>query len=423
MDIEELLKEHKIKQTRYEKLKKYYEAKHDILNRKVANPKKSNNRLVNDYPGYITDTITGYFMGQPIRYISKMGGKTYTDILNDINEANNEQDHNAEMAKNMSIYGETYELLYVDDEAQIRFVALEPNEIIPKFKEEFGDTLEFAIRLYEQKRGDKRIQKLEVYRQDHIEYYEKDEGNIKLIDIKPHYFGRVPIIYYVNNNERMGDFEKVITLIDEYDKRSSDNSNELENTRNAYLKLKNMAGTDDDDLRKCDESGAFKLEEDQDVDYLIKKINDTYIQNNLINTDTNIHKFSKVPNLSDENFAGNLSGVAIAFKLWPLEQVVAIKERKFKTGLKRRVKLITIILNLTGGNYDYRDINVKFIRNIPQNILELVQITEKLSGVVDDESILALLPFIDDPAATIAKRDAQEQGLNYDKFKEKPKVE
>ena len=422
MDIEELLKEHKINQTRYEKLKRYYSAKHDILNRQVQNPKKANNRIVNDYPGYITDTITGYFMGQPIRYTSKDDNKTYMDKLTDINEANNEQDHNAEMAKNMSIYGEAYELLYIDDEANIRFAALEPDEVIPKFKEEFGNTLEYAARLYEKKLRDKCIQKLEVYYKDHIEYYEKDGTIIKLMEIRPHYFGRVPIIYYVNNNERMGDFEKVISLIDEYDKRSSDNSNELENTRNAYLKLKNMAGTDDDDLKKCDESGVFKLEEDQDIDYLIKQINDTYIQNNLTNTDNNIHKFSKVPNLSDESFAGNLSGVAIAFKLWPLEQVAVIKERKFKTGLKRRLKLITTILNLTGGNFDYQDISVKFVRNIPQNVVELVEISSKLIGMIDDESALALLPFVDDPAATIAKRDAQEQGIGYKNFEEQTEV-
>ena len=64
---------------------------------------------------------------------------------------------------------------------------------------------------------------------------------------------------------------------------------------------------------------------------------------------------SHVPHLCDESFGGNLSGVAIAYKLWGLEQLCAMKERKFKKGLQRRIELITNILNIKGGHYDYKD--------------------------------------------------------------------
>ena len=32
-----------------------------------------------------------------------------------------------------------------------------------------------------------------------------------------------------------------------------------------------------------------------------------------------------------------------------------MKERKFKKGLQRRIELITNILNIKGGHYDYKD--------------------------------------------------------------------
>ena len=91
-----------------------------------------------------------------------------------------------------------------------------------------------------------------------------------------------------------------------------------------------------------------------------------------------IHTMSHVPHLCDESFGGNLSGVAIAYKLWGLEQLCAMKERKFKKGLQRRIELITNILNIKGGHYDYKDITPKFRRNKPENNLELTQINAAL---------------------------------------------
>lgn len=419
MDVNEIIKKHHLKQIRCNKLRNYYVAKHKILNRDLEG-KKINNKIVNDYPGYITDVICGYFMGQPIRYTSKTKNDELMDRLSDINESNNEQDHNYQMAKNMSIFGEAWELLFVDEEGELRFVSLRPDEVIPKYKvNSFGKTLEYAARITYSKKNKEYITKVDIYYEDHIEYYIRENGSLKLYDVQPHYFGKVPIIYYENNDELMGDFEKEITLIDEYDKRSSDNANEQDNNRNAYLKLKNMSGVQDEDIKACNEMGAFKLDEDQDVEYLIKQINDSYIQNSLNNTDNNIHKFSKVPNLSDESFAGNLSGVAIAFKLWPLEQVAAIKERKFKTGLKRRMKLICIYLNLICKTYDffdYKDINTKFVRNIPQNVQEMVGIANDLVDLVDRETVLSIIPFIDNPAEVLEKKRKEEEGELYDNF-------
>lgn len=85
--------------------------------------------------------------------------------------------------------------------------------------------------------------------------------------------------------------------------------------------------------------------------------------------------------MSDEQFAGNLSGVAISYKLWGLEQVTAIKERKFKRSLQRRAELITNILHITSNPaYDYRDISIQFRRNQPQNLPELAEVVTKLAA-------------------------------------------
>ena len=51
-------------------LEQYYENKNNILNRYMADKTKPNNKIANAYPSYITDTLVGYFIGEPINNIT-----------------------------------------------------------------------------------------------------------------------------------------------------------------------------------------------------------------------------------------------------------------------------------------------------------------------------------------------------------------
>lgn len=414
--IKDLINEHKdSKLPRYKKLMDYYKAKHNVLEKTVTDPSQPNNKLVNDYPGYIVDTIQGYFIGIPAQYSSDKDEK-FIDDLQDVFDSNNETDHNAEMAKYMGIYGEAFEYLYTNEDSEIRFVRLKNEETIVVFDSSFQKSVQMALRYYNilDTSTKKDITKVELYYSDRVDYYTQDGDNYKLEQSTLHYFGKVPIIYYNNNDECLGDFEKVMTLIDDYDKRVSDNSNELEYFRNSYLKIKNMSGTTNEDIKKVKESGAFMIDGDGDVGFVEKNVNDGYTEHHMERLDANIHKFSKVPNLSDESFAGNLSGVAIKYKLWPIEQIAACKERKFKTGLKRRIKLISQIFIIKGKNYNWKEVKIAFKRNIPSNLLELSQIAANIEGIVSNETLLSILPFIESPDLEMERmKIEQEEDLNY----------
>ena len=83
------------------------------------------------------------------------------------------------------------------------------------------------------------------------------------------------------------------------------------------------------------------------MDWLLKTIDDTALENYKNRLREDIHTGANVPHMCDESFGGNLSGVAISYKLWGLEQICSIKERKFKKGLQRRIELITIMITET----------------------------------------------------------------------------
>ena len=141
--------------------------------------------------------------------------------------------------------------------------------------------------------------------------------------------------------------------------------------------------------------GAIILDDGGDVSWMLKEINDTALENYKNRLVSDMHLFSSVPNMTDNAFSGNLSGVAISYKMWSMDQVIAIKERKFKKSLQRRIELITNILNLFGGNYDYRDINIVFNRNRPQNKLENAQIAQMISPFISHQTLLSKLDDIE----------------------------
>lgn len=135
----------------------------------------------------------------------------------------------------------------------------------------------------------------------------------------------------------------------------SNTANYFQYNDEAILKVLKMGDVSSQDIAAMKEKGAIILEDGGDIQWLIKEVSDSPLENYKNRLREDMHIFSNVPNLTDENFGGNLSGVAVSYKLWGIEQICAIKERKFKRGLQRRIELITNMLNLMGGNYDYRD--------------------------------------------------------------------
>lgn len=123
-----------------------------------------------------------------------------------------------------------------------------------------------------------------------------------------------------------------------------------------------------------------------------------------------IHKISMTPDMSDENFASNTSGVAMKYKLLPLEQRTKIKERYFAEGLRERLELIQNALSAQGSAVlDLSQIEITFSRSLPVNELEIAQTAQTLSGIVPQETVLGMIPAITDVQDALDKLEAERQ--------------
>ncbi len=156
--------------------------------------------------------------------------------------------------------------------------------------------------------------------------------------------------------------------------------------------------------------GAIILEDGGDIEWLIKELDDSALENYKNRLWRDMHIFGGVPDLSDENFGNNSSGVALAYKFSAMEQICAVKERKFKRGLQRRIELICNMLRIIkGAAWDWREVDIKFRRNKPQNMLETAQIVQMLADVLSKESRLQLLPNVDNPQDELERLQAEQE--------------
>ena len=392
-------------------LENYYNTKNKIVNRVMADPAKPNNKLANPYASYITDTLTGYFVGEPITYNSN--DEVLLKDLSMIFEYNDEADENMELAKNASIYGVAYEMLYFSEEDKmIRFKPLSPKEVIPIFDKSVESNLLAVIRYYDDYNvvEDKTYTIIEVINNVEVVRYQTSQGStsLTLLEQYPHYFGMVPIAIFKNNEEERGDFEPVISLIDAYDTMESDSVNDFAYFVDCYLALYGFTA-EAEDVQKMKENRILLMDDGTKAEWLIKNSNDTTIENMKNRLDADIHKFAKCPNLADKEFASNASGIAIKFKTLGTENLVAIKERKFKRGLQQRLELISMISSVIREGFDWRAIDIVFSRNLPTNDMDIANMVNSLRDIVSDETLLAQVPFVEDVQAEMERIDEQRE--------------
>lgn len=80
---------------------------------------------------------------------------------------------------------------------------------------------------------------------------------------------------------------------------------------------------------------------------------------------------------------------------------------EMKKALQRRVEIICGIASLKLGEEVFRDIDIDFKRNIPEDLTSIINMINSLKGSVSDATLLSQLPFIDDVNEELEALQAQ----------------
>lgn len=414
--IYKLIRKHANEREDLQKLKRYYIGEHSILKHERRNPNAPNFKTVANHAKDIADTATGYFLGSPIVY-NNTGESDLEPLLIAFDNAEIDQ-VDTQNALNMAIYGRAYEYIYVKEglnELDSASLDVENTFIV------YDDSIErrplFAVYYYEVKDDSKdtKTYQAEVFTQNlhyHIILSDSSGSYVKKNDVEPHHLGQIPIIEYKNNNFAIGDYEQQISLIDAYNSLMGNRVNDKEQAIESILVLYGaQLGDTPEETHKAmsilNEEGLLELPMDSKADFLKNLLDEgaTEILRKALKED--IYTFSHVPNLTDEKFAGNSSGVAMEYKLLGLEMITKVKESNYKRGLRQRISIFAKYLGLQQIALDANLIVPQFSRGLPKNLLELSQVINNLDGKVSLRQLISLLPFVEDPDAELEKLEEE----------------
>ena len=388
-----------------QRLYDYYRGEQPV-NKGEAVRGRPNNLLRAPFPRYITEVHTGYFLGIPpaLAYGEAAAGERYAALSRDLDLPHLYFD----LGRDLSICGAGFALVWAE-RSGVRVCRCDPCDCFAIRSGDAGAPLLAAVRLLAGGKGETRGV---LYTAERLIPFVWDGTGVTLGTAEENLLHTIPLLSFYNNCQGMGDFEMVTGLVDAYNVLLSGALDDMQSVANAFLALYGMQGTTQKDIDNANRTRILSLSEGGRAEFVVKNLNHEALGQLETNLRRSILQLSMTPDLCDEHFAGNSSGVALQYKLWGIEQVRAAKERTFTDGLRGLLAVLTAGEQLMGRNIDLTGGMATFYKNLPQDNSALAETLLSLSPVLSAQMILENLPWVTDVQEELRRKAAESDQTN-----------
>lgn len=384
-----------------QKSKNYYDGNQAILNKSYSDASKPCNKVVTNYCRNIADSYCGYIATPS--YISYRSAQDIEDVM-EILRYNDYQAQDADFLLNALVYGVAAELMYFDTNGQTRFRQINPMQCFGVYDDSLTGDLIYFVRMYKASDWDNSdTYKVDVYSDFDIKHYTMQGANgaLSYVGVEPHYFSQCPAnIFYLQDEKSI--FDCIVSLQDASNALLSAEIDDYEAFCDAYLVLTGV-DVDKGDMVTMKEDRVIILPpNDASAAWLTKSVNDAQVENILQRIHDSAYRIAQCPDFSSESFTGGVSsGIAIRYRLTGMETRAGKIEAEMRKALQRRVEIICGVASLKLGVAVFRDIEIDFKRNIPEDETAIANLINSLKGSVSDSTLLSLLPFVSDVNAEL----------------------
>ena len=418
---------------------RYYKGDADILSRKrmaigdggeleeVEN--LANNKLVHMFLRKLTDQKVGYLLSKPLSVQTK--DETYKKKLDIIfNKSFMKLIKN--LGKDAINKGIGWAQVYYNEDGYLRFKRLPSEEIIPLWKDSDHTKLDALIRVYEVITYEGSIktvvQKVEYWDTKQVLRYVKyedslipdveapeDTGHFSTIDAdgkkQSFAWSKVPFIYFKYNDEEQPLIKFVKSLIDDYDRNKSDNSNNLEDLPNSIYVLKNYDGVDLGEFRRnMSLYRAVKVSDDGGVETRNLEINVEAYKTHIEQNRKDIYEFGRGVDTQSDKFGNSPSGIALKFLYNDLDLDCNIIETEFQASLEYLLWFINNdLINTKQGDHTSESVEFIFNRDMLTNETDSINNCKSSVGVISDETIIANHPWATKDELDKIKKQKEEE--------------
>ena len=301
-------------------------------------------------------------------------------------------------------WGNTYSLCYLDEANNVRIKQVQSWQA----KVEYDDNGE-PLKGYVYYPIDERMH---VWEYDGVyvtEWIASKSGAsyILLTEPKEHGFKGIPLIEWCNNDNKQGNSELAVPLMDAYDRLISDNITESATFRAAYLLLKNMGFLDDDTKSQMAKTGVFSGGADADARFLTKDINPEFIKFVMSETWSGIWIVSSSVDPKALASLTNATAFQISQMYRNMEEDCKDTEAEWKISLEyldRILKSYWTGLDVRSVNdYSTEDINYDFKRNIPNDVMTWLKDMLQAGGKLPQKEIFIKAGYTEQKAEELVQ--------------------
>lgn len=285
-------------------------------------------------------------------------------------------------------WGNTYSLCYLDNENKVRI------KQIPAWQGKViynDDNEPIKGYVYYEVNG-----RLKIWEYDGLNvtvWLASKSGNSYEIieDPKEHGFKGMPLIEWSNNDNKQGNAQVAVPLMDAYDRLISDNITESATFRAAYLLLKNMGVLDEQTKAEMAKTGVFSGGSDAEAKFLTKDINPEFIRFIMSETWSGIWIVSSSVDPKALASLSNATAFQISQMYRNMEEDCKDTEAEWLISLEyldRVLKSYWTGLDVQSVNdYSTEDINYDFKRNIPNDAMTWLKDMLQAGGKLPQKEI------------------------------------
>lgn len=391
------------KAAQYRSWKSYMIGLNPTILNAPAKDSPPDNRVPVPFARKIVRTLKGY-MFKP-GYITYSTEGEYITRLKEIFDANDEELLTAEVAKEALSTPESYEVLRVNDSLEPRFYKVAYSKGYPVYDDTLAENVAAFVH-YDTLDDELDTEIRTIYYRDRyiVDERRAGAGTWTRIDEVEHPYGDVPIAIYRTNDDLLPIFQAVLPMIDEHDKViSSAYADERERFANSLLVLldKLVSGTEEEQAETLARMRQNRILQDLGRNDAITRVQDAVMflhkpsrgadaAEEADRLERLIYDMAMVINPTDDSF-GSASGIALRYKLLPMEFLAADIEAYFSRGLQRRIELIGNALSNLGRGAP-EPVTIHFRRNLPTDLESLGQTASLLKGILSDRTILEQFP-------------------------------
>lgn len=367
----------------------YYKGIQPILLREKKIREEINNKVVENHANAIVQFKTGYLLEHPIQYVARKDAVNNESIayLNDCMVIENKESKDKKIANTNAICGTAYRLCLPnprfsieDDESPFIVYDVSPINAFVIYSSGIGNEPLVGVVTYTKNDlNGNQVTVCQAYTRDKLYTYQI--GDRDSLETERHIYNSIPLVEYPFNNERMGAFEVVISLLDSANLVESNRLDAVEQFVQALLIFKNI-DIKKEDLKDLLELGAIKIadngEVEANVSYLVQELNQEQTQKLKDDILDIAYYIAGVPRNKNGGSVGNSQGAVIMRDGWSnIEARINETELMFKASERLFLKLVLRFTKiLTFNKYAIRlsDLDVKFTRRNYENTYQKTQV-------------------------------------------------